>query len=91
MFSREQLETVNSVILDRGRLYFWDGKLWTVPWMAYIKTFPNLKRVVLRGFDLKPSLERNAVAGESATWAEYADARKGDKLEIIIEDYPWPE
>jgi hypothetical protein len=86
MFLREQLETVQSVVLDQPRLYFWDGKLWIVPWMAYIKTFPNLKKVVLRGHDLERALERTAVAAGSATWAEYVNAEKGIELEIIIVD-----
>jgi len=87
MFKQAQVDAVQSIVLDEGRLFFFDGQRWLVPWMAYIETFPNLKKVVLRGFNLTLTLECDAVAEGSASWAEYVVARKNDELEIVVESH----
>jgi len=51
-----------------------------------MKTFPNLKKAVLRGLYSRQILERDTVLGGSATWVENLKIQKGIKLEVIIED-----
>lgn len=87
MLSREQLETIQSVVFDQARHYYWSGTEWDYPWMAGRKIFPNLKKAVLRGLDPKQILERDTVVGGSATWVKYLDIQKGIKFEVIIEDH----
>ena len=86
ILSREQLETIQSVVFGQARLYCWTGTQLDYPWMAGMKTFPNLKKAVLRGLSLKQMLKRDVVVGGSATWVEYLKIQKGIKLEVIIED-----
>ncbi|KAI4648211.1 hypothetical protein J4E93_004623 [Alternaria ventricosa] len=90
MLSREQLETIQSVVFDEARLYGWTGTQCDFPWMVGMKTFPKLKKAVLRGLCPKQMLERDAVVGGSATWVEQLKIQKGIKLEVIIEDHSSP-
>ena len=91
MLSREQLETIQSVVFDQARLYYWSGTQWDYPWMAGTKIFPNLKKAVLRGLNPEQMLERDAVLRGSATWVKYLEIQKGIKLEVITEDCLWLE
>ena len=85
--SREQLETIQRVVLYKSWIYFWNGRQWEFPWTACMRTFPNLKKIALQGVTLTFMLERDAVVGGSTTWVEYLEIQKGIKLEIITEDH----
>ncbi|KAI4662034.1 uncharacterized protein J4E78_004825 [Alternaria triticimaculans] len=89
--SREQLETIQSVVLYKSWIYFWNGRQWEFPWTACMRTFPNLKKIALQGVTLTFMLERDAVVGGSTTWVEYLGIQKGIKLEVITEDHSGPE
>lgn len=85
MLSREQRNAIQSVVLDEGRLYYFDGERWTVPWMKYFKMFPNLRKVVLRGDDIVRKLERATVVQGTVLWREFLVGREGDSLDVVVD------
>jgi hypothetical protein len=84
--TREQLDAVQHIVLEEWRLFFFDGQDWIIPWMAYIKTFPNLKKVVMRGKDLNQILVSGVEEKSNGLWSEYVEARKGEQLKVVIEN-----
>lgn len=85
VLSQEQQDAIQSIVLDEGRLYFFDGERWIVPWVVYIKTFPGLKKVVLRGDDIVQKLERATAAEGTLSWREFLTGRECGGLQVVVD------